>query len=143
MRRSIITKPSRSRPLLLGCLLVVIASGLASRRFPVLLPSLLGQYPGDALWALMIFLVIAFIKPTLGPGRLAMGALLISYGVEFTQLYQAAWINAIRETRLGHLILGSTFHWPDLIAYPVGVSLGLLLDRFLLTRTSASTTVRV
>jgi hypothetical protein len=33
----------------------------------------------------------------------------------------------IRHTRLGHLVLGSIFNPPDLLAYAAGVGLGALL----------------
>jgi hypothetical protein len=58
----------------------------------------------------------------------AVLALMTSYSVEFSQLYQAPWINAIRATTPGHLILGSTFHGPDLAAYTIGVVIGTALD---------------
>ena len=51
--------------------------------------------------------------------------LAISFVVEAAQLYQASWINAIRSTTLGHLVLGSQFGWIDLVAYAVGACLGL------------------
>jgi len=48
--------------------------------------------------------------------------------VEFSQLYQAAWLNSIRGTTIGHLVLGSTFSWVDIAAYGVGVLIGALVD---------------
>ena len=48
--------------------------------------------------------------------------------MEFSQLYQASWIVEVRSYRLGHLALGSSFHWPDLAAYSVGALLGALLE---------------
>jgi hypothetical protein len=48
--------------------------------------------------------------------------------VEFSQLYQAPWINAVRAHPLGHMVLGSTFNWGDLAAYTVGAVLALLLE---------------
>ena len=49
--------------------------------------------------------------------------------IEFLQLYQAPWIHSIRAMRLGHLILGSTFNWPDLLAYLAGIALGAFAER--------------
>lgn len=120
--------PPRKSPLLavaVGCIIVL---GLFSRAFPPLVPAALGKYPGDALWALMVQFGIAFLRPELRPSRVATLALGVSWLVELSQLYQAPWINALRATRLGHLALGSQFHWPDLLAYTLGVSAGLLLD---------------
>lgn len=58
--------------------------------------------------------------------RIALIALTTCYVVEFSQLYQASWINAVRSTPLGHLVLGSAFYWFDLIAYAIGVMVGVV-----------------
>jgi len=115
---------SRSRALYAILILVVIVAGLASRRYPSLLPAQLGKYPGDALWALMVMLLFGFAKPRWSIARTAVAALSTSFAVEFSQIYQADWINAIRETTLGHLVLGSGFDPRDLLAYTVGVAIG-------------------
>jgi len=123
----------RSRPLYALLVLAVIAAGLASRKFPALLPAQLGKYPGDALWALMVLLLVGLARPGWSVGRVAAVALATSFAVEFSQLYQADWINAIRHTTLGHLVLGSTFHMPDLLAYAVGVAFGASSEVLLLS----------
>ena len=102
----------------------VVSMGLASRSHPGLFPAFLGKYPGDALWALMVFCGLGFLNPGLSTLRLALYALLISYVDEFSHLYQAPWINAVRGTYVGHLILGSTFSWYDMAAYTLGVAFG-------------------
>ena len=120
--------PMRSRAWLLASLVAVIALGLASRAFPSLFPGVLGKYPGDALWSLMVFVGLALVTPRASGVRLAALAFAISCAVEFSQLYQAPWLNAIRRTTLGHLALGSTFSWPDIAAYAAGILLGALID---------------
>jgi hypothetical protein len=119
---------SRSRLWLLVCVVAVIALGLASRKFPSMFPAIFGKYPGDALWAIMVFAGLAFIKPRASTVHLAVLAFAISCAVEFSQLYQAPWLNAIRDTTIGHLVLGSTFSWFDIVAYAVGVLIGSLVD---------------
>ena len=118
----------RSRLWLGGGILLVIVLGLASRRFPFLFPAGLGKYPGDALWSWMVFLGWAWVKPGAATCQLAGLAVVTSFGVEFSQLYQAPWINAIRGTTLGHLVLGAEFSWVDLVAYLVGVAVGVGAD---------------
>jgi len=105
----------------------VILLGLASRKYPGLFPAMMGKYPGDALWALMVFFGWGVVLPTARTWRLAGYAALTSYAVEFSQLYQAPWINAIRATTCGHLVLGSKFQWMDLLAYSAGIVLGVIL----------------
>jgi hypothetical protein len=51
-----------------------------------------------------------------------------AWGVEFSQLYHAPWIDAIRATPPGRLVLGNTFNWPDLFAYALGVGLGAWVE---------------
>jgi hypothetical protein len=122
------TGPSRSRLLLFLGFLGVIALGMASRRFPFLFPAVLGKYPGDALWALMVFIGLAFLRPHASTVRLSLLAFAVSCLDEFSQLYQAPWINTIRHTIVGHLVLGSVFSWFDMVAYAVGVLIGAFLD---------------
>ncbi len=104
--------------------LVVIVLGLLSRKNPGMFPTILGKYPGDALWALMVFCIVGFFQPRQSIARQAAYALLISYADECSQIDQAPWINQIRATTIGHLVLGSTFSWFDMLAYTVGVAIG-------------------
>ncbi len=106
--------------------IAVVLIGLASRKFPWMFPALLEKYPGDALWALMVMLILAFIWPRRSAAWLAIAALGIAFAVEFGQLYQPAWLTALRHTTLGHLALGSTFNPMDLVAYVVGVGVGFV-----------------
>ena len=115
----------RHRGIYAGAVVLVILLGLASRKFPEWLLAVLGKYPGDALWALMVFFALGIIFPTLSTWKLATLALGISFAVEFGQLYRAPWIVAVRHTTLGHLVLGSAFGWADLLAYSVGVTFGV------------------
>lgn len=104
--------------------LATILLGLASRRYPAWVPDSLGEYPGDAFWALMVYLLLGAMRPTASIGARALAALAIAFAVEFGQLYQAPWITAIRATALGHLALGDTFNAPDLAAYAAGAGFG-------------------
>src|SRR5262249_23729374 len=86
---------------------VTVVAGLASRKYPWLLPASLGKYPGDVLWAQMVYWSIGFVMPSASVARVTTCALAICYADEFSQLYQAPWINNLRSTTVGHLILGS------------------------------------
>jgi len=57
-----------------------------------------------------------------------MLAMAFSVAIELSQLYHAPWIDSIRHTTLGGLILGFGFVWSDLICYAVGVGLGLAIE---------------
>lgn len=113
---------------MLAATALVVALGLASRKVPGLFPAALGKYPGDALWALMVLCIAGVVRPTASTAWLAGVALGISFLVEVSQLYHAPWIDSIRSTTLGHLVLGSAFGWIDLVAYAVGVAIGAAID---------------
>jgi hypothetical protein len=109
--------------------LAVIMIGLASRRYEGLFPSFMEKYPGDALWALMVFLGLGIFWPKVKTLQRAAYALAISYLVELSQLYHAPWIDSIRSTTPGHLVLGQGFNGGDLVAYTIGVGLGVIGER--------------
>ncbi|MDR4984401.1 hypothetical protein CN491_01965 [Bacillus cereus] len=111
--------------------IIVIILGLSSRKFAFALPDLLNEYLGDALWALMIFMGFGFLFPKIETKKLAFISLLFCYGIELSQLYHAPWIDSIRATTLGGLILGYGFLWSDLVAYTIGVGVGMLCELML------------
>ena len=107
---------------------LVILLGLVSRsNSPLVLP-FLKEYAGDALWALVAYLLIGCLFPRLSIRMVAVTAGLFCFAVEVSQLYHAPWIDDIRRLRLGALILGFGFLWSDLICYSVGIGIGVLLE---------------
>jgi len=127
----------RRRLRALAALLATLALGLASRRWPALLAAAFGKYPGDALWALMVFWGWRALRPHAATRTVALLALATSAVVEFAKLWQAPWLVQFRHTTAGHLLLGHAFSWQNLVAYGVGVLAGVALDRLLLRRTAA------
>lgn len=104
--------------------------GLASRRFRQQLPTFIGEYSGDVLWALMLFLVVSFVLAGRPLFLRWFISLILVFAVEVSQLYHAPWIDGIRSTTLGGLVLGFGFLWSDLVCYLVGIAAGVLADRF-------------
>lgn len=106
---------------------LAIVAGLASRSsLAEHLPALLAEYAGDTLWALTLFLVLGFTFPSARTVIVALATVSIAFAVEFSQLYQAEWITAVREIRIGALLLGHGFLWSDLLCYLVGTVLGAI-----------------
>jgi glycopeptide antibiotics resistance protein len=119
---------NRSRFLYFFYILITVFAGLASRRYAVFLPAWVKLYAGDAIWALMVFFLIAFLFKRKSTLWVAGVALLFSFGIEFSQLYHASWIDTIRATRIGGLILGFGFLWSDLVCYTIGIGFGCLFE---------------
>src|SRR5205085_7371997 len=107
---------------------VTVIFGLLSRYFHVI-----PLFIGDILWALMVYFIVRFLFVNKTLQFAVVSSLLFSYVIEFSQLYQAAWINQLRRTWLGHMVFGAGFLWSDLLCYTAGVALGLLFDKKILS----------
>jgi hypothetical protein len=105
---------------------LAVVLGLGSRRFGHSLPGFVAAYAGDTLCALVAFLFIGLVMPRASTSRVALLALSFSAVTEVSHLYHAPWIDSIRHTTPGGLILGFGFLWSDLACYTVGVGLGVL-----------------
>ena len=85
-------------------------------------PSVVRDMLGDALWAAMMFWLIGALRFRISldaQGSIAYGVCVV---VELSQLIRAPALDALRETHVGGLILGSSFDARDLLAYAVGVA---------------------
>ena len=103
---------------------VVILLGLISRQL-----SFVPLFIGDLLWAVMMFFIVRFIFPERAPMLIVFISLILCYAVEISQLYQAEWINSIRQTLPGRLILGQGFLWSDIVSYTLGILLALFFEQ--------------
>ena len=105
-----------------------IGLGLASRAFLADLPAFLGEYGGDTIWAMMVYFLFAVLLARKPVWLVSLCALVFSYGIEFSQIYHAPWIDSVRATTLGGLVLGQGFLVSDLICYAAGILIALLID---------------
>ena len=120
---------ARNRVTYLNLVILTIALGLftRSRFIPIeLKDSFLIIYAGDTLWAAMVYYIFCIVFPRHSPLRIIIYALTFSYTIELLQLWQVGWLNQIRNTRIGTLILGRGFLWTDFLCYSVGVVLAYL-----------------
>ncbi len=121
-------KRTRYALLILG----TIGLGLLSRTS--LTPALIYPYIGDVFYALMMYFIMAFIFIHQKPSTLFILAVSVCFLIELSQLYHGPFINSIRQTRLGGLVLGFGFLWSDLVAYAVGGLSGLVIETKWLNR---------
>jgi hypothetical protein len=127
----------RSRLAWLSLIALAVVLGLGSRRFGEHLPGVVAAYAGDTLWALVAFLGIGLLLPRASTWWVAALAMSMSVLIEVGQLYHAPWIDSIRRTTLGGLVLGFDFVWSDLACYAAGVGLGILIELAVLHNRSA------
>ncbi len=116
-----------------GLLLATIGLGLATRRDPAAFPAFIAEYGGDTLYATLwvqlvglplSWLATARLAAPRAPWRVALTALLVCFVIEFSQGWDVGWLNAVRATTMGGLVLGHGFLASDLVCYAVGCMLG-------------------
>jgi len=110
----------------LGLIFFTIIVGLFSRTKYLPYPDFI--WVGDVFYGLLIFFIIGFLYPDRSKSGVALAAFILCCLIEFSQLYQADWIVLLRETKMGALILGHTFLWSDLLAYGIGILLGIWVE---------------
>jgi hypothetical protein len=119
---------ARSRWRYAAAVVVTIAVGLASRAYRADLPWWLAKTAGDALYATMVVFGFGVLAPRMTTARTALAAIVFCFAIELSQLYRAPWIDAVRETTPGRLVLGQGFHAFDLVCCLIGVALGAGLE---------------
>ena len=111
-------------------LIVLISIGLVSRKFNIYLPSFVEKYIGDLIWAWMVFIGFCWVFPSKSMLlKNILWALIFSYGIEFSQMYQAGWICDLRKNAFAKLVLGQGFLFSDLICYSIGIFFGFFIQQ--------------
>lgn len=116
-------------------ILIVIILGLLSRKTAIV-PLIVG----DILYAIMMFFIIRFFFLRSSYRNIALISLSICYLIETSQLYSTPWIDQVRNTTLGALVLGRGFLWSDMLAYTIGVAICMLTTPYLPKQKNTSNT---
>lgn len=114
----------------LALALTVIALGLGLRFYGLGfgLPVFIVKYGGSALWATMVYFLLAATAPRLSRSRLMGIALTVAILVELIRLVHTPWLDSFRLTLAGALLLGRIFSVWNIVAYAVGIALGAAVD---------------
>lgn len=125
---AVLMKRQRSFYLISGVLVVV--AGIVSRMLHSGAP-LLDKYLGDALYAVLIYILIAALWPSMLIGRRAPAAFALVAAIEVFQLTgipARLARSGIPALKLVAIVLGTSFSWYDLLAYAAGILVVYLLE---------------
>lgn len=86
------------------------------------------MFVGDVLYAVMVYLGCRSLLLNLQTLFRIILPLGFCFLIEFQQLANWSWLVLIRETTLGHYVLGQGFLWSDLLCYTLGVLVAFGLD---------------
>ena len=116
MRFAQLAPALRARRVALLAVPLTVAAGLGSR---ALLGGLPAKLAGDALYTVLIYVLVVVVRPDVRLARAFAIALRLSFAVEFAQLTPyPAWLSS--KHVILRLIFGTTFGFVDLVGYVVG-----------------------
>lgn len=119
---------------LLISILIIIPLGYIVRfygPFPEWLNDSFGSIAYEIFWILLV----AILFPQASPIWTAVGVFFATCLVEFMQLWNSPFLEAIRATLPGRLVLGNSFTWSDFPSYLIGSFCGWVWMRLLRQRT--------
>jgi hypothetical protein len=121
-------RPLRNRVVYAGLLLIAAGVGIHVHRFGEMFPDFITACAPQILRPMVLFAGLGLVFRSAASWQVASGAYVLSALLEFSELYQEPWIEALRSTSLGAPVLGSEFLSTDLALYAVGVLLCYLLE---------------
>lgn len=109
---------------LLLSILLIVPIGYVARFSQGWIPESLHDALGSIAYEVFWILLVQFFYPKTSPLRTAIGVCLATCAIEVLQLWQPPFLQAVRATLPGRLILGNTFMWSDFPPYVLGSALG-------------------
>ncbi len=108
--------------------MATVITGLVLRLVPLGIPYSITKYGGSALWAVMVYLLMAAGMPRVRPAHLAAVVVAFAWAVELSRLFHSPGMDAFRLTLAGALLLGRVFSWWHLLIYGLAIGLTAIAD---------------
>ncbi|HBL59807.1 MAG TPA: DUF2809 domain-containing protein [Cyanobacteria bacterium UBA8803] len=115
-------------------IIIIVPLGYAVR-FSGAEPEWLNDSFGSIAYEIFWILLVALLFPQAAPVWTAIGVCFATCALEFLQLWQPPFLQAMRATLPGRLVLGNSFTWSDFPSYFLGSFVGWVLLRSLHQRT--------
>ncbi|HEY9635378.1 MAG TPA: DUF2809 domain-containing protein [Coleofasciculaceae cyanobacterium] len=115
---------------LLISILIIVPLGYIVRFYGAA-PEWLNDLFGSVAYEIFWILLVALLFPQASPLQTAVGVCLATCIIEFLQLWHPRFLEAMRATLPGRLVLGNNFAWSDFLSYFIGSFLGWVWMRSL------------
>lgn len=119
------------RWIVFGIVIALIPIGLASKFYQGPLQFWVNNSFSSIFYEMFWIFLAALIWPRLPPGWVAFWVFVVTSVLEFLQLWKPPFLQAIRSTLIGRLLLGNSFVWGDFLYYVLGCAVGWLILRTL------------
>jgi hypothetical protein len=114
---------NRYRFILFLAIIIIIPLGLVSKFYKGPLDSWLNNYSGGIFYEIFWILLVILINPKIPPSIATIWVFMITALLEFMQLWHPPFLEAIRSTLIGRLLIGTTFDWWDFPHYILGCTI--------------------
>jgi hypothetical protein len=128
----IVAQSRRSAIVYLGMIGLAAWLALYARQYALAHPSSAVDLVGDGLWALLVFAAIGLFFPTISSWQAASLAFIIPALLEVGHLYHVPWLDPIRGTSIGLVVLGTKSIMADFACYAAGALVGMGVELFAL-----------
>lgn len=122
------------RIILLINIILIIPLGYTVRFYHGIAPEWVNDCLGAIAYQIFWILFVLFIYPKASLIWTAVGVFFFTCGIEFLQLWQPPWLQALRATLPGRLVLGNSFTLSDFPPYLIGSLLGWVWAKLLYNR---------
>lgn len=110
-------------------LLLLLPLGIGTKFYAGPASAWVHAHAGGVLYVMFWTVAVVLVAPRLSAETAAGGVLFVTCGLEFLQLWHPSALQTVRQTFIGHALIGSTFGWWDLLHYGLGALLGTSLVR--------------
>ncbi len=128
---------SKIRKITLVYLLVITMAGFASKLYTGIGASWFNNSLAGMFYEVFWCLVVLFITPTLKPIIISAWVLILTFLLEFFQLWHPQFLELIRKSFMGSALLGNSFNCFDFPYYIIGCVLGFFLIATIKTQFNA------
>ena len=116
--------------IILICLVFTVILGLATKFYEGQFSEWLNNSFSSILYEAFWILLVIFLKPQFSVGLVSFWVFIMTSFLEFLQLWKPPFLQIIRATLIGRLLLGNTFVWWDFLYYLLGCSLTWIFLRY-------------
>jgi hypothetical protein len=117
-------RPASAYRLALCLSLIFITPAGYIARFSPSLPAVVADVLGSLAYEIFWVLLVVGLWPRVSLKGAAVGVCCATCGIEFLQLWHPPFLEALRQTLPGRLVLGNSFRWADFPPYFIGSGLG-------------------
>jgi len=114
---------NRYRFILFLAIIIIIPLGLVSKFYKGPLDEWLNNYSGGIFYEIFWILLVILINPKIKPSIATIWVFMITALLEVMQLWHPPFLEAIRATLIGRLLIGTTFDWWDFPHYILGCTI--------------------